>query len=52
MISTRGWVWLGILFSSIWIWYAIFKIGFFHTLFWVSMGGIIGGLYGRYKETR
>ena len=50
MISTRGWVWLSIIFSSIWIWYATLTIGFFHTILWITMGGVLGGLYSRYRE--
>ncbi len=51
IISEKGWVWLGILCASIWIWYAVFKIGFFHTLLWIVIGGLTGGLYSRYKDT-
>jgi len=38
-----------VILSTMWIWYAIFTIGFFHTLFWVLMGSVIGGLYTKYK---
>ena len=50
ILNRLNWPIITILFGSIWIWYAIFTIGFFHTLFWVILGGVMGGLYARYKE--
>ena len=40
------------LLSSIGFWYAVFTIGFFHTLFYVTLGAVVGGLYTRYKENQ
>ena len=34
----------------VFLWYAVFTIGFFHTLFWVVMGSITGGLMIKLKE--
>ena len=47
-----NWGMIGVLFTSIWIWYAIFTIGFFHTIFYVILGAIIGALYFNYKENK
>ena len=47
-----NWEIIGVLLGTIFMWYAIFTIGFFHALFWVVMGGVLGAIYFNYKENK
>ena len=52
MISVKGWVWLGIITTSILIWYCIFTIGFWHVLLWMSIGAMLGVIIIKIKERK
>ena len=48
-IYTFNWGMICVILATIWIWYAIFTIGFFPTLAWILIGACMGGVY--YKFT-
>ena len=52
ILNRLNWPIITILFGSIWIWYAIFTMGFFHVMFWVTTGAVIGGLFAKIKENK
>ena len=47
-----NWGMLVVLLGSIFVWYAILTIGFFHTIFWMILGAVVGGLIIKIKEKR
>lgn len=47
-----NWAMIGIMMSGMWIWYAIFTIGFFTTMMWTIVGACIGAIYFKLKEMR
>jgi len=47
-----NWGLIIILISSVWVWYAVFRIGFLHTLFWIVLGALLGGLTTKLWEKR
>ena len=51
-IKHMNWGLIGIMVATIWIWYSIFTIGFFQTIFYIVLGSLIGALYFNYKENK
>ena len=47
-----NWVMLAVFVFCAIAWYCVFKIGFFHTIFWVMLGAMIGVLVIKFKERK
>ena len=45
-----NWGMIAIMLSTIWIWYAIFKIGFLSVLIWIIIGIAIGIIIHKIRE--
>tara|TARA_R110002020_G_scaffold352673_1_gene565692 strand:+ start:253 stop:429 length:177 start_codon:yes stop_codon:yes gene_type:complete len=41
-----------VILVTLFLWYAIFKIGFWHTLFWIVLGSVLGGLTTKFWERK
>lgn len=47
-----NWGMIFVLVVVCFLWYAVFKIGFLHTLFWVVLGALLGGLTIKFWERK
>jgi len=47
-----NWGIIFIILATSFIWYGIFKIGFWHTILWIILGAILGGIILKIKEKK
>ena len=47
-----NWGMIFIILFTLFLWYAIFKIGFWNTIFWIVLGATLSGLIIKFWERK
>ena len=49
-MDKMNWPWIAMILMTIYMWYCIFKYGFFTTMFWLVIGSCVIGIFLKLKE--